>query len=425
MEAKAGQSACNIVSEEIIPLRVPSFDVPILWKKVLGSPGPDLPVDTVPLADGGFVVVGESANYDKDKGLGPKQLYMARLDINGKVIWEKRNDIKGFAHASAGVAVKDKLAVLSGIESPDKIKTVQIDFYDGLGTQKSTTSFKDPVYNLIPEGLIGDSKNQTLTVALWAVNRTNTGDNFTILKKVSVDGKEISSRQYLPGVPNHLESFKKAANGNLIGSGQIINNGVTSGWIFYVDGDNGNLIFQRPYARGMQSNLRGIASDTDGNFIAIGNSVPSGQGTRAAWVMKIDGSGEPIWQKYIQGRYAFAGKDINVTKDGRILAMMNARPLEATGGREHVRLLTFTSNGQLQGDEALIEGANAQGVNLFARESSRIVTGVTQVGLADYALAQDQKSAGYDYWILGLPKLSAYSDPCSTSRSHDGFDEGM
>ena len=423
--ATSDENSCDIIGEEIIPLRVPNFDNPILWKRTIGVDGPDIPVDLISLADGGFVVVGESAEYNKDKGMGPNQLYMGRLDINGKIIWEKRNAIKGFAHASEGIAIKDRLAVLSAIDVSDKVKAVQIDFFDGLGALKSTQSFSDPAYDLFPAGIASMPGGKVLTVALWAVNRKDKNDNFTILKTVTMDGKEISSRQYLPGVPNKLESLQKTADGDLIGSGKIEENGVSAGWLFSVDGQSGDLKFQRPYLRGYQSILRSVAEDRDGNFIAIGDSVPTDAGLRAAWVMKVSPSGNPIWQKYIQGKYAFAGRDISVAKDGRIIALINARPTAKEGGRDHVRLMTFTPQGKLEGDEALIEGANAQGVDLLVREHSRILSGVTSSGLGNYGLAKDQRSAGYDFWILGLPKLSAFRDPCGNKKVNDSFDEGL
>lgn len=416
-------NACSVIGEEIIPLRVPNFDNPILWKRVMGVDGPDIPVDLISLADGGFVVVGHSAEYSKDKGMGPDQLYLARLDINGKLIWEKRDPVKGFENVAAGIAVKDRLAVLNGISVSDRVKAAQLNFYDGLGAVKSSKIFSDEKYDLIPEGLIADAGKQTMTLAFWAVNRKDANDNFTLLKKLSFEGKELSSRQYLPGVPNRLETFKKLANGDLIGSGQIQEAGVKSGWIFLIDGDSGDLKLQRPYSRGFQSNLRGVAQDNEGNFILVGDSVPTDAGLRAAWVMKVDRAGNPVWQKYIQGKYAYSGKDVSVQKDGRILALVNARPTDKDGGRQHIRIMTFTPQGKLDGDEAMIEGANSQGMNLLVRDRSRIIAGVTSSGLASYAT--DNKSAGWDLWVLGLPKLSNFNDPCGGRKNPDSFDDGF
>ncbi len=420
----AADSDCNIISEEIIPLRTPNFDVPILWKRTMGTEGPDLPTDLISLADGGFVVIGDTAKYDKDKGVGPRQLYMARIDINGKIIWEKRNAVEGFVHASAGIAVRDRLAVLSGIESADKSKAVQLNFYDGLGALKGSKTITDRVYDLTPEGIVAGDGSKTLMIALWAENRKNPKDNFTMLKQLTLEGGELSSRQYLPGVPNHLESFKRLANGDFLGSGQIETNGLIAGWIFDVS-SKGEVKFQRPYARGAKSNIHNVIDDGDGNFIAIGDSIPTTEGQRAAWIMKIDASGDPVWQKYVQGKYAFSGRDVAALKDGRILALVNARPTDADGGREHVRLMTFNAQGKMLGDEALIEGANAQGVNLMVRERSRVVSGITQSGLVDYSLASDQKAAAYDFWVVGLPKLSSYPDLCAGGKKADTFDQGL
>lgn len=414
---------CVPIEEEIFPLRVPNFETPIMWKKVTGIDGPDQAIDLIALADGGFVVIGESVPYDKSKkdGLSTKQLYLGRVDINGKIIWEKRSEIKLLSRIAAGTAVKDRLAVLVEIAKDEKTKETQLQFYDGLGALKESRDFSDQNYNLLPQGIVSDPTSQTIAVALWAVNRKNPSDNFTILKKLSQDGKEISSRQYLPGVANRLESFEKTKTGDLVGSGRIETHGITSGWIIRTD-NLGNILFQRPYARGSQSNLRKVIDDGQGNLIAVGDSVPSATGNRAAWIIKMNRNGSPLWEKFVQGRYAFSAQDVSMLPDGRIQVMVNGRLIQGGDGRDHVRLLSLTSYGKLIGDEAVIEGANAQARNLLVRDKSRIVTGITQSGLVEYSEVSDQKAAGNDFWILGLPRLGDYNDPCKPGREKDSFD---
>lgn len=417
------KDACLPVEEEIFPLRVPNFETPIMWKKVTGIEGPDQAIDLIALADGGFVVIGESVPYDKTKkdGLSPKQLYLGRVDINGKIIWEKRSDIKSLSRIAAGTAVKDRLAVLVEIARDEKTRETQLQFYDGLGALKEAKTFSDQNYNFIPQGIVSDPATQTIAIALWAVGRKNTDDNFTVLKRLSQDGKEVSSKQYLPGVANRLESFERTKTGDLIGSGRIGTHGITAGWIMRTD-NLGSILFQRPYARGSQSNLRKVIDDGQGNLIAVGDSVPSATGNRAAWIMKLNRDGQPIWEKFVQGRYAYSAQDVAMLPDGRIQVMVNGRLIQGGEGRDHIRLLSLTSYGKLIGDEAFIEGANAQAKNLLIRDKSRIVTGVTQSGLVEYSQVSDQKSAGNDFWILGLPRLGDYSDPCKPGREKDSFD---
>lgn len=421
----SAQNECVTIPDEIIPLRLPNFEVPVLWKKTMGIDGPDRAVDLISLADGGFVIVGESALFDRDKGLQPKQLYLARLDVNGKIIWEKRMPLKGFVRAAAGIAVKDRLAVLSEVSAGEKSKATQLDYFDGLGNLKSTKVFSDPKFDLIPEGVVPDPKTQNLTIAFWSSSRTDPKNNFTVINKISPDGKTLLRREYLPGLPNRLESFRRMKNGDFIGSGRILYNGVTAGWIIRIS-EQGDLIFQRPYARGSQSNLRKITEDADGNFIVVGDSIPSGDGgLRAAWIFKVNAQGVPLWQRFIKGKYAFSGTDVSVVPDDRIVTMVNAQPVESEGGgRDHVRVISFTPNGRMIGDEAVIEGANARGVNLMARNHSRVISGMTQSGLVEYGGVADQKSAGYDLWIMGLPKLGAYADPCAIGKPTDNFDDG-
>ena len=421
--AAGATNACQSIGEEIIPLRVPNFDVPILWKRVMGVDGPDIPGGSISLADSGMIVFGTTADYSNTKGLAPARLYLARLDVNGKVIWEKKIETKNLVRTSGGIAVKDRIAVLS--QTGEKDFSARVDLFDGLGALKNSFTIADARYNLVPVGITANPSGKDFTIAFWAVNRKNTDDNLTVIKQVSQDGKVLASRQYLPGVASRLENFRRTADGNFIGAGQIKSNGIASGWIFVIDGQSGDLTLQRPYTRGYKAILRAVTQDTEGNYIVAGDSVPTDGGMRAAWIMKTDGDGNPIWQKYVQGKYAFSGRDVEVSKEGRILLLVNARPSGKSGGREHVRLMTFTPQGLLQGDEALIEGANAQATDLSLRDNSRIVTGVTQAGLKDYSLAKNEKGAGYDFWVLGLPKLSKFEDPCSTIKINDSFDEGF
>lgn len=415
--------SCTPIAEEIFPLRVPNFETPIMWKKVTGIEGPDRAVDLIALADGGFVVIGESSSYDKAEkdGLDPKQLYLGRVDINGKIIWEKRSEIKNLVRVAAGAAVKDRLAILLEIADGKNPAQTRLDFYDGLGVLKTSHPYSDQRYSFVPRGIVSDPNAQAIHLAFWAVNAKTPDDNFTLLKRLTQDGKELNSRQYLPGVPNQLESFEKTKSGDLIGSGKIRTSGISAGWIFRAD-QSGNLLFQRPYARGAQSNLKRVIDDGQGNFIAVGDSVPAGSGNRAAWIVKLNGRGEPLWEKFVQGRYAFSAQDAAMLPDGRIQVMVNARPIEGGDGRDHVRLLSLTSYGKLIGDEAVVEGANSQAVNLLIRDKSRILTGVTESGLVEYSQVSDQKTTGYDFWILGLPKLGGYNDPCKPGRERDSFD---
>jgi hypothetical protein len=412
---------CGVVAREIVTLRMPRFEDAPQWKQTLGAPGPDIPSAAIPLADGGIVLAGSSALYERDKGLEKTKLFLARLGRDGKKVWEKRQDILGFMKSGPAIALKDRLVILSQVEIDKKAKAGRIDFLDGLGDPKSFKLLRDPKYDLYPVALVPGKGGKSIVAAFRAVDPKRPDDEFTVIKTLSPDGTEIRTRQYLPGIANRLESLKKTPQGDLVGAGRIRSNGVASGWLIVLDGDDGDIQYQRAYARGREAMLRAAAMDDGGNIIASGEAMPGGgEGARAGWILKIAPGGNPLWQRYIGGGFAFSGRDIALTETGQAMALLNARPT-GKDGRDHVRIVSFAENGRMIGDDAYLEGPGVQGVSLIDRAGGRYLTGVVQSGLSAFVNVENQKLAGYDYWLLDLAPFRPSPDPCATPRADDGF----
>ncbi|MBI2058439.1 MAG: DUF4382 domain-containing protein [Nitrospirae bacterium] len=89
--------------------------------------------------------------------------------------------------------------------------------------------------------------------------------------------------------------------------------GVLRGWILRLDG-SGNIIWQRasggPSADGFQS----IVQTMDGGFAVAGSTSSFGIGD--AWVVRLDGAGNVIWQKAYGGAAGDSGQSIVQTSDG-------------------------------------------------------------------------------------------------------------
>jgi hypothetical protein len=416
---------CKVVAEEIIPLRLPNFDGAVEWKRTTGIQGMDRPKDMVLLADNGVVVLGESALFfrkseavaaGKPEGAQATQMAFLRVDRGGRIVTEKRIDVPGLKSVVAGAVLKDRIVALSQVASPKGGDVVRIDFLDGGGEGKASRILSDKKYRLIPVDVAADSVNGQLVLAVQAVSRTNADDRFTMVIRVDASGKEISRREYLPGIPTRLESLDLLAGGWLIGAGRIEMSGDSGadrsgGWILKLT-RQGDIVQQRPYPRGAQALIRRVVSTGDGDLIAVGDAIPAaGGGARAAWIMRLAPSGEPIWQKYITGHYSYSGIDVAVLPDGRVNVLMAGRPA-GEGGREHARLVTLTRTGQMTGEEAYIEAANALPAKLLLRDGRRIVAGMAQTGFSNEGVSDAEHLATYDFWIVGLTSLADYADPC-------------
>jgi hypothetical protein len=418
---------CRIVPEEIVPLKVPNFDGAVEWQRATGIQGMDRPRDMLLIADGGMVVLGESALFlrkmeagaaGKTEGKQPLELVFLRLDKGGKIILEKRQSVDGLKFVVAGIVTKDRVVAMSQVDSPKTGAAIRLDFLDGKGESRESRIVGDKKYNLIPVDITLDMDSGQMVLAAQAVNRKNSDDRFTLLIRTDATGKEVSRKEYLPGIPTRLEELEHVPGGGFIGNGRIEVSGDSSGnraggWLLKLT-RQGDIVTQRPYPRGAGSTIRKIVSARDGTLIAVGDAVPGGGGERAAWVMKLSSSGEPIWQKYITGHYIYSAIDAGILTDGRVTVLMAGYP-SGEGGREHMRLVAFTPTGQMTGDEAYIEGGGVVPVKMLLRGDRRAVAAMAQTGFAGQDAPEDERLATYDFWVVGLTSLAPYNDPCSAA----------
>lgn len=416
--------SCTLIEEGIVPLKPPSFDGPVQWRRVLGMEGLDRVSDLMALADGGVVGIGDSASYTRDGGPKPPGLYVIRLDRTGKALYDRRIPLKNYVRAVAGVVLKDKIVVVSQMTDGKKQSFVQLDFLDGAAAVKTTRVIADTKRDVIGADIVVNADGATLTLAAMRVGRTDAKDSTTVLYKLDATGKIISQRDYMPGVATKLVQLQRLPDGRLVGAGRIdIGNNRQAGWLLQVS-RQGDLLFQRPYARGRQAQLIKAVDDGQGGLYAIGESIPADGSYRAAWVMRVNAAGNPVWQRFITGKYRYGATDLLVTEDGRLQMLMAGRPGQ-DGGREHARIITLSSVGNILEDDAYLEGTNALPSKLIEHSitKKRLMAGMAQTGFAEASGPVEQRLATYDAWITGLASLDAFPDPCKSAPAETLDDE--
>jgi hypothetical protein len=402
---------CKVITEEIIPLRVPDFDQAAMWKKTSGVKGIETPRALLPIIDGGQIAIGTSVPYDDKTGLSAPQIQMVRTDKTGKIKIEKYLPVKNLKNTVDAVLLKDKVVVLSHLTT-DKDDVIGLNFLNGIGAEKSAIILSDNKLKLIPKSIMSVVGGAQMIIAAEAVSRKNPNDSYSVLIWVDKDGKRITQKEYLPGVINKPEYVGRLANGEIVMTGRVqTENGGVAGWVLRLS-PKGEIIYQRPYARGADSVIRRAVPTGDGGMIVVGDALPAGAGDKAAWVMKLDAEGEPVWQKYLTGKYSFGVVDIIRVSEGRINVLLSGKPSNE-GGRQFARIATFSSDGVLMGDESFIEGSNAIPVRLVEQSGKRYLLGLAETGFSKADVPDELKYIAYDTWIMGIPELPAYKDICA------------
>jgi hypothetical protein len=112
-----------------------------------------------------------------------------------------------------------------------------------------------------------------------------------------------------------------SADGNVQG-----NHGGMDAWVIRID-DNGNAIWSKTFGGSRDELCSSIAKTADGGYVVAGTSgsndgdVSGNKGMGDGWIIKIDGSGNRMWQKTLGGSAIDDFLSVTNTADGGYVAV--------------------------------------------------------------------------------------------------------
>ena len=187
--------------------------------------------------------------------------------------------------------------------------------------------------------------------------------------------------------------------------GDVINNyGGMDGWIVKLDNE-GNIQWQKTFGSINDDQLFSIQQTTDGGYITAGYTVLYGpvHYGKEFWVLKIDNSGNMLWQKTFGGSGDDIGYSIQQLNDGEFIvaggSQSNNGDVTGNHGYEDVWLIKLDSEGNLIWQKSL-GGTNDDFANYVqqTKEGGYIVSGASRSSDGDVT----NNKGDYDYWIVKL-----------------------
>lgn len=175
-------------------------------------------------------------------------------------------------------------------------------------------------------------------------------------------------------------------------------------WIVKVNA-SGNLLWEKSYGGSSQDFARSIQQTTDGGYIVAGvtesndGDVSGYHGLRDAWVIKLDASGNMIWQRCLGGELSEDPCGIVQTSDGGYVVMSqstshtgDATNSTMTGDFWMVKL---DASGNISWDKSIDNNGN----NDYPFDMKQTTDGGFIV------VGQTEGISGYDNWIVKLDPL--------------------
>ena len=262
----------------------------VQWRLLLGGAKQDEGKAITRAADGTLMVLGTTKslakNYDRD-------LYVAKVSLEGKLIWEK--NIGGERDEFAG-----------GIAGTD----------DG-GTL-----------------IVGDSESF--------------GNNYKdiYIVKLNKEGKVVSSRTIGGEKEDSAKALTRTKDGNMVmvGHREVESSGNKDFFVMKLD-QTGQKIWAKTYGGEYADTLAGVTASVDGGIVATGKTRSFGSEQTDLSVMKFDASGKLIWHKIYGFKYYEYGNAVTGTVDGGFMIAGGTNTL-GEGGHS-VYILALDKTGKL------------------------------------------------------------------------------
>ena len=243
-------------------------------------------------ADGSILVLGHSNsfsdNYDYD-------LHVAKISLDGKLVWEKNigGDRDEFAGGIAGTDDGGALVVGSSESYGEGDKNIYIARLDKNGkliSAHTVGGIKDDV----AKALTRTRDGKFVMVGYREIERAGDADFFVM--KMDQNGKKIWAETYGGEYEDMLDGVTATVDGGIVAIGKTRSYGSEQSDLTVMKYDaKGKLIWHKIYGFKYYDYGNAVATTRDGGFILAGGTNSLGKGNHSVYILALNRAGELIW----------------------------------------------------------------------------------------------------------------------------------
>jgi len=243
-------------------------------------------------ADGSILIVGNSKSFSKNYDY---DLYVAKVSLKGKLVWEKNlgGQRDEFAGGIAGTDDGGALIVGESESFGEGDKNIYIAKLDKSG-------------KVLFERTIGGSREdsaQALTrtrdgkfVMVGYREVETSGDTDFFVMKLDQNGKKIWARTYGEEEADTLLGVTPTVDNGIVAVGKTRSYGSEQTDLTVMKFDaKGKLIWHKVYGFKYYEYGNAVATTRDGGFVLVGGTNTLGKGNHSVYILALDKEGELIW----------------------------------------------------------------------------------------------------------------------------------
>ena len=288
------------------------------WRTLLGGKKTDKGIAISRAKDGNLLILGEGKSFEH----GGQDLYVAKLSLDGKLIWEKSfgGDRDEYAGGIAGT--NDGGVLLVG-DSESFSKKGYRDIYivrlNKNGKMLTTKTIG---------GKLNDEANALTRTAdgnfIMAGSREikSSGDADFFLMKLNQNGEKIWARTLGEKYNDVLHAIAPTPDGGIVATGKTrsYNSAQTDLPIMHFD-KNGKLIWFKIYGFSYYDEGNAITMTKEGNYMVAGITNSMGKGDYDNYILTLDKKGKLLWSSTYGGINKDIAHGITRTTDGAVVVV--------------------------------------------------------------------------------------------------------
>jgi hypothetical protein len=332
------------------------FPPPIEWQKNFGGTNDDRLRALAPTADGGFILGGFSDSAPASgiygnktsQNLGNYDFWVVRVDAHGNSLWDRsyggtnEDVLYSLQQTRDGGFVLGGYSLSGANGNKSSGNFGGYDFwvvrlsaggnklwdYSFGGTNddylRSLTETTDGGFMLGGQSLSEPGGNKTSP--LYGMN------DFWVVR-LNANGQKLWDRSFGGIGADRLQSLQQTSDGGFIlggvslsgisGNKASLGYGLNDYWVVRIDG-GGNKLWDRSFGGTDNDELLSLLQTTDGGFAcggfswsgANGNKTSRNYGMTDFWFVRLDASGNKVWEQSFGGRDADSLRAMEQTTDG-------------------------------------------------------------------------------------------------------------
>ena len=423
-----------------------SGQLAIDWNLSLGGSNTDMPSQVVSTPDGGSLIVGRSSSddLDFDAGLGNADGVVLKMSSSGEVEWLKHYGGSQDDSLEDVAALSDGSFIVAGkSQSDDGDLAINHGSYDFWILK--LTAEGDILWSLSFGGSNDDmAKAVTITQdgGIAVIGKSQSGDGDVSVNygwhdiwilKLSADGvleweKTLGGSSY----DDPSDVLELADGGFMVLAGTessdfdvSTNYSGQSGdgedcWVVKLD-ESGQIVWEKSFGGSGEDSPDELIQSDDGNYLICGRTssqdfdIAEANGSNDGWILKIDDQAQLIWSKAFGGSETDWIRAIEKAPEGGYFftgySQSDDGMVPGNYGGHDCWIGHLTEEGQLLWSQNFGGSSDDRSSSLSIQEDGKIL-------VAGYSTSADidvvNNNGGYDYWLAGL-----ISDETQSVRAPD------